>query len=190
VAGPGRRKARRDAGRKRRVVASGMIERLTGSAKTSFDRSASCRRSSILARRSVFYSGLDWSGNPGDPRKPGMSDQLVIGLAQIDGAELPRLSQVLAAIRDDCGLDGRFSFKHSACSDRVRTAFFSQIFAVAVTTRLVCIDKRTWYEPRRPGRPSDWLDEAIADVICGSPRHTIVGQVILIDRPKHEMKAV
>lgn len=119
-----------------------------------------------------------------------MSDHLVIGLAQIDGAELPRLAGVLAAIRHGCGLDPRFPFRYSACSDKVRAAFFSEISVVAVTTRLVLIDKRDWFEPRRPGRPSDWLNEAVAGLVCQCPMETIVGQVVLIDLPKNEMRAV
>lgn len=138
----------------------------------------------------MYYSGLDRSGHPGNPRADGMSDYLVIGLAQVHGNDLPHLAQVLADIRHGSGLAPRFTFKYSHFSDKVKAAFFSQIPVVTLTTRLAQIDKRDWYEPRRSGRPNEWLDEAIAQLVCCSPRETIVDQVLLIDRSKKEMAAV
>lgn len=138
----------------------------------------------------MIYSGIDWSGDPGDPDKTGMSPELTIAMAQIDGGELEVLTAALADIRRGRRLSEQFAFRYSACSTEVRLAFFTRLAPVSVSVTAVSIDKRNWYAQSRPGRPSEWLDQAIAELVCAAAPSTITGQVILVDRPKSETKAV
>lgn len=150
----------------------------------------STNQPAVSAGELVIYSGIDWSGSPGDPFRDGQSPYLVIGMAQADGDALTALTATLGAIRRSQRLDEAFAIRYSHCSDKVRRAFFSRIATSGTFVFLSTVDKRAWHRPRRKGRPSEWLDEAIADLVCRVPEQTVAGQVLIIDRPKWETKAV
>ena len=138
----------------------------------------------------MIYSGIDWSGDVGDPAKSSLSPLFVTVIAHIDGQDLPLLAQTLDGVRAARGLPPRFAFRYSSSSERVRAAFFAAICHVPITARASIIDKRTWGPATFRSRGWDRINQCIADVVCGCPPELIAGQVVLIDQPKHETAAV
>jgi len=138
----------------------------------------------------VIYSGIDWSGDAGDPRKSGLSPLLVTAIAHIDGNQLPLLHEVLDRVRADRGLSAGFAFRYSASSDRVRAAFFSEFRNVPMSARAMIVDKRRWGPERYRSRGYERIDECIVSLVCACPPEMIAGQVLLIDQPRKETAAV
>src|SRR5688500_20348014 len=58
----------------------------------------------------VYRSGLDWSGDPGDPSKTGSSVRLAFAAAHILEDELPRLDDCFALARRARSLPPSYTF--------------------------------------------------------------------------------
>jgi len=138
----------------------------------------------------VFVSGVDWSGDPGNPLKPGSSSRLTLAMATVRQDDLTELVSGLDQIRSSLGWAGSTPFHFMDSDDRSRRAFFSGMVRLPVMGHVRVVDKQAWYETVPRPRPSDLLDLALLELIAGAPVHLVSGQVIQVDRPRSESTLV
>jgi hypothetical protein len=138
----------------------------------------------------MIYSGIDWSGDPGDPAKSALSPRFVAAIAHIDGEHLHLLEESLINVRAAKRLPERFAFRYSHCASQVKDAFFTAIGGVPVTFHASIHDKRNWPSSRFRERGPDIINQILADLVCGCPPEVIASQVILVDQPRQETRAV
>jgi len=50
----------------------------------------------------MIYSGIDWSGDVGDPAKGSLSPLFVVVIAHVAGQDLLLLQEILAGVRGSC----------------------------------------------------------------------------------------
>jgi hypothetical protein len=138
---------------------------------------------------SRHISGLDWSGDAGDPRYESQSPYLVIAAAHLAHDDLADLTTQLSDLRQRRGLPPNFVFKYSGAPRKLVEQFFLVIGSTGVTATIVYADKREWSPSSRRGRPRDRLNVLIARLICEADPRFIDGQVILVDRDRSEKGA-
>jgi hypothetical protein len=147
-----------------------------------------------LARstRSVIYTGVDWSGDPGDPaRRPGISPLFVFACVSIAGEDLPFLSARLAHVRALRRLPNDHCFKHLTSKPGVRFAFFQAVALLPIRIHSTVIDKQWWGEDYLRG--SDGLlriCDAIVKLISCCPDDIVARQSLLIDLDRSAAKEV
>lgn len=141
----------------------------------------------------AWVSGIDWSGDPGDPAKPGASPLLVIAIASTTAEQLPVLAANLASIRSALRWSDRTPFHFIDSDNRSRSLFFENLDPSDLWVHVLIETKQAWYEPAdgsRPLRPGLMLDRAIAAPVGQVPTTMTFGQTILIDRPRAETSAM
>lgn len=140
----------------------------------------------------VIYTGLDWSGSPGDPQKvPGANPWLVLVAVHIDEAALPELRSALAEAKIGLRLPPDYPFKHLASSARTRTAFFAAIRRLPLAVHANLIDTRDWDATYlKQSRGPDRIADGVIDLILGCPDQIIAGQTLLVDLPRRELRIV
>jgi hypothetical protein len=135
----------------------------------------------------VFRSGLDWSGDPGDPAKAGSSRDLAIAIVHVQESDLDRLERSLASVRLERGLPPDYPFKFKNAREAIRAPFFRAMRDCPVTVHLLHIDKRQW--PRSfltSTRGADRINHSIVELIRRCAAEFVGGQVLLIDGKKDE----
>lgn len=140
----------------------------------------------------VIYTGLDWSGSPGDPKKvPGANPWLALVAVHVEESALPDLRTALAQARIELRLPEDYPFKHLASSPRTRTAFFAAMRRLPLAVHAHLIDTRDWdalylKESRGPDRIAD----GVIDLILACPDSVVAGQTLLVDLPRRELRVV
>lgn len=136
----------------------------------------------------MIYSGLDWSGNPGDATKsPHENSWFVVALCHVDGNDMETLAAAFVQLRASLKLRNNHVFKHQHSVERTRRAFFEMIAPLPVTATVLAIDKRNWdatYLARSTG-PQRVYD-AIVDLVLHCGVATVAGQHLLVDMHRAE----
>jgi hypothetical protein len=136
---------------------------------------------------SVIYSGLDWSGSPGNEHGP----WLVIAIAHVDEDDMPTLDAELATVRDELRLGPGFPFRHSETTPRTRKAFFAAIQRVPLSVHGHMVNKEEWVARQAPGSSGfDCICDGVITLILGCPRAVVDRQMLYIDLPRSEAKLV
>lgn len=139
----------------------------------------------------MIYSGLDWSGDPGDPAKSERSPFLVIVIVHLDGDHLGMLDAALARARRSRHLSPRFSFRYSGARPEVRSALFAEVGTVEWSAQALIIDKRAWGPAYlRGSRGRDRISDGIVTLVLRCADHLVAGQVLLIDAPREEISTI
>jgi hypothetical protein len=135
----------------------------------------------------VIYSGLDWSGSPGNEHGP----WLVIAIAHVDEANMPKLDAELARIRDELRLSPAFPFRHSETTPRTRRAFFAALHRVPLSVHGHMVNKAVWAARHVPGSSGfDCICDGMITLILGCPKGVVDRQLLYIDLPRNEGKLV
>jgi hypothetical protein len=137
----------------------------------------------------VYRSGLDWSGDAGDPTKQGASPTIVFAIAHIDESRLEQIELNLRTVRQSRGLPPTYAFKYHRLQGRpeLRAAFFAGIGDLSISATVLVVDKSAWPENfRRTTRGPDRITKYIADLIRGCADGFVVGHTLLIDGEKDE----
>jgi hypothetical protein len=135
-----------------------------------------------------FVSGLDWSGDSGDPRRtPGKSPLLVLAIAHLAVADWELLEASIARVRIRRWLPADFAFHFHRMSLQVREAMFDELVAIPDHAHALVIDKRLWSRNHvSRTRGDDRLQTSIVELICRCPDDLVANQDLLIDYPKAE----
>ena len=135
----------------------------------------------------MIYSGLDWSGSPGEAHGP----WLVIAVAHLDEADLSILDLELANVRAMLRLDPNFVFHHRETTDQTRKAFFGALCRVPVSAHVHMLNKRTWSSVYMAGSSgTDCICDGIVTLLTKCPQDVVDGQMLYIDLPRREGKLV
>lgn len=139
-----------------------------------------------------IVSGLDWSGDPGDPRKvPSMSPRFVTVVVHVERAEWHQLEAALATARRRRKLGNEFVFHYGRCRPVVRESFFVELRNVPFTAHARIIDKRTWpHEVIRATSGDERIQSEIVALLLRCPDDVVAKQILLVDSPKTEMKRI
>ncbi|HEY7033902.1 MAG TPA: hypothetical protein VH482_21370 [Thermomicrobiales bacterium] len=136
----------------------------------------------------VFRSGLDWSGDAGDPAKPGSQAYLVFAVAHIAEGDLGRLDAALRDVRRARGLPGNYPFKYKKARPDIRQTFFAALGDIPCLAHILIVDKRLWTPSYlRSTRGTDRINHAMVELIRGCSHEFIGGQVLLIDGARDEL---
>ncbi len=93
----------------------------------------------------MIYTGLDWSGDPGDPvRRPGVSSLLLVVAASLADDQLAMLRAGLAKGREERRLPEYLPFKHLTSKQGVRQAFFEEVSRLPIRIHAKIVEKREW----------------------------------------------
>lgn len=137
-------------------------------------------------------SGLDWSGDAGDPKKtPGMSPLLVTAVVHIDVEDWDSLEQALAEARRTRSLPANYVFHFSGSRPKIREAFFDEIKGVPLFAHARLLDKRLWtrsYLQATTG--DDRIQAEILELLLQCPDTCIGGQTLLIDGSRREARKI
>lgn len=134
------------------------------------------------------FTGIDWSGDPGNPSKPGASRNLVLTAAHVAKSDLQKLVTILADLRMSRSLPDNYVFKFSGMEDKIRKAFFSAMTRAPIKVTASFVAKSGWGEIDLQRTPDDRLNDEIASLVQGCPVEYIAGQRIMIDIHPKEKK--
>jgi hypothetical protein len=135
----------------------------------------------------MIYSGLDWSGSPGNTHGP----WLVIAIAHIDEIDLESLDTELASTRAILRLDPRFVFHHSETTAATREGFFAALQRVPLSAHVHMLNKKTWSAEHTSGSSGfDCICDGIITLLMRCPIDVIEEQMLYIDLPRKEGKVV
>ncbi len=139
-----------------------------------------------------MISGLDWSGDAGDPRKsPNASPLIVTAVIHIDTEHWGRLEEALAAARLRRALPPNYVFHFSGSRPQIRDAFFDELKEVSFRAHARVIDKRMWtpiYLRETTG--DERIQSEIVALLFQCPDRVISDQTLLIDGAKNEARKV
>jgi len=137
-------------------------------------------------------SGIDWSGDAGDPdRTPGRSALLIVVSAQLATDRVPDLAGAMEDVRRTRRLPDGFTFRYSSCRPSIREAWFARVPSIPVEVTALVIDKRNWnrdYMRRTTG--DDRVLHGVVKVVLAMPARHVAGQRLLIDYPSRERRKV
>jgi hypothetical protein len=137
-----------------------------------------------------IVSGLDWSGDGGDPRKtPGSSPLFVTVVVHIVETDWHLLETVFEDVRRQRSLPSNYSFHFSGSRPQIRDAFFRSLRTVPIHVHARIADKRQWmpaYMLQTSGEAR--IQAEIVQLLIQCPDHCISGQTLLIDGSRRDAK--
>jgi len=140
----------------------------------------------------TVVSGLDWSGDAGDPKKtPGLSPLLVTAVVHLDVENWELLEAALAGARRIRSLPPDYVFHFSGSRPQIREALFKELKRVPLSAHGRVFDKNLWaqsYFRRTNGIAR--IQAEIVELMIHCPDHLIGGQTLLIDGEKSETKLI
>lgn len=135
-----------------------------------------------------FVSGLDWSGDPGDPRKSAKANHaFIVSICTVALMDHEVLDECLTNLRKRLGVSPAHVFRHSDASTRSRKEFFSALSSAPVTMKCLLVDKNDWdseYLDRASG--PERIRHSIVHLVSLLPDELIAGQKLLVDMHRGE----
>ena len=139
----------------------------------------------------MFRSGLDWSGDGGDPSRSGSSARLVVVVATIADDARSVFDEALQRVRRARRLPENYCFKFSGSRPGIREAFFVELARQSASFQATVVDKSTWSEDYlRTTTGQTRVIEAIVETIATCADTFVAGQTLLIDSDRDEQRAV
>jgi hypothetical protein len=137
-------------------------------------------------------SGLDWSGDAGDPKKtPGLSTLLVTTVVHLDVEDWGLLEAALVEARRKRSLPPNYVFHFSGSRPQIREAFFDELKRVPLSAHGRVFDKNLWAQSYyRETSGLARIQAGIVELMVRCPDHLIGGQTLLIDGKKSETKLI
>jgi hypothetical protein len=139
----------------------------------------------------MFYTGLDWSGDPGIPStRSASSAHLVFAFVTINAKHRESLHHTFVELRNRQQLTNRFVFHYVDCPSSLATAFFDTIRSAELEIRIGVIDKlHDWADSGVLSmRGQERLRVAISDLAIQLPSQVVSGGQLLIDGSRSERK--
>lgn len=137
-----------------------------------------------------FVSGVDWSGDPGDPKKAVRENQLLVMCAcHVQKGELEQASARLAHLKAKLDLASDHVFKHVRSKPATRQAFYRAVGETSLAFSVLVIDKSKWsteYLAATTGRVR--MLDALCDLLVECPEEFIAGQVLVVDAHRSETR--
>jgi len=125
-----------------------------------------------------YVTGLDWSGDPGDPKKSAKANHaFVVAICTVALMDHEVLDECLASLRQRLGVSPTHVFRHSDASTRSRKEFFRALSSAPVTMKCLLVDKNDWdseYLDRTSG--PERIRHAIMKLVSLLPDEWIAGQ--------------
>jgi hypothetical protein len=139
-----------------------------------------------------YVTGLDWSGNPGDPAlTPNCSPLLVYAAVHAPTSEISSVQAALREARQLLRLREDYPFKHSGSAQKTRQIFFGALNKTPIFASALIIDKREWdLDGDNRGTGEQRICDGIIDLVCGLSNEMVSGQLLLIDKPRSELRIV
>jgi hypothetical protein len=135
----------------------------------------------------MIYSGLDWSGSPGNTHGP----WLVVAIAHVDEVDFETLDTELATVRATLRLDPGFVFHHSETTVATRRAFFAALHRVPVSAHVHMLNKAAWGAEHVAAASGFYcICDGIITLLMRCPADMIEEQMLYIDLPRGEGKVV
>lgn len=139
-----------------------------------------------------MISGLDWSGDAGDPRKaPHQSARLVTVVAHVDVAEWERLESALERARRARRLPADYVFHFSGSRPQVREVFFNELGSVPFSAHARVLDKTLWtLEYLKSSDGLTRIQREIVELLIQCPDAVVGRQTLLIDDERSKQRMI
>lgn len=132
----------------------------------------------------MIYSGLDWSGTPGDRQGP----WLVFAVVHVDDSDLPTLDAEFLAAKRNLRVSPDFVFKHDNAANAVIAEVFSALQRTPLQAHVHLLDKAAWkaaFGGRAKG--NDMICGGIVQLVMACPNAIVAKQVLLVDPPSMKL---
>lgn len=139
-----------------------------------------------------FLTGLDWSGDPGDPRKTNrLNTRIVVATCTVDLGQHELLDAELHAVRRHFGFEARHVFRHADSRPSDREVFFRAISEMPIGVACICIDKRAWSSDYLKSTTGpERIRHMIERLVLQIDEAHISGQKLLVDMTRDEKSFV
>ena len=138
-----------------------------------------------------IVTGLDWSGDAGDPAKSPGQSMLVFATVSVRDVDLEIVRSNLATLRRTLRIAETYVFKHAGSSDKAKATFFQVLAQSPVDIHVNSISKSEWDKPyleRTTG--TDRISDGIVELICRLPESLVDDQFLFVDLPRRELNTV
>jgi hypothetical protein len=136
----------------------------------------------------VIYSGLDWSGSPGNEPHDRL---LTFAIVHLDGDLLPDLDAQLSEARRRLRLLSSTPFHHVGASLAAHREFYAAIARIPILARVLVIDKTSWdHDYLKRSRGNDRICDGVVDLVCACPDEVVAGQGLFVDLRRKDMAQV
>lgn len=126
----------------------------------------------------MIYSGLDWSGSPGEEH----GRTVTFAVVHFATEDLARLHRALDGVRDALTLSRSYVFKNNGSGPITRAAFFNAIRPLEFTAHVYVLDKGQW-AATQIGRPTgpNCIRDGVVSLILACPNDVVARQVLYVD---------
>lgn len=139
-----------------------------------------------------FVTGVDWSGDAGDPSRAVRENLwLVIAACHVEKHRLEETAQCLSTVKQDLGLEDAHVFKHVRSTEKLRAHYFKAICDTPMKFSVLAIQKSDWpreYVDRTSG--TERLLEAMGELFGSCEKELVGGQLLVIDAHRGERQFV
>lgn len=138
-----------------------------------------------------YVTGIDWSGDLGEPSNAESSRWIVLSAVHIPSDEIEALTNALLKARRRRKLPDHYVFKYSGSRPAIRESLFEALSNVDFRSTILGIDKRTWsFDELHPIHPNVRLAASLANLIIDAPPECTSGCNILVDLPRSEKRVI
>jgi hypothetical protein len=136
----------------------------------------------------MIYSGLDWSGSPGNTHGP----WLVFAVVHVDETDLPTLEAELAAAAARLRWPREFVFRHVGADETMHREFYEALRRIPFQAHVYLLDKAAWRAQYggKGTRGDDCLCDGISTLILRCPAAVTSDQILYIDLPHKERTTI
>lgn len=138
----------------------------------------------------MIRTGVDWSGDPGDPRhNPSDTGWMIVVGCCLAEEDTESFLSLLEELKRELGLRDDHIFKYMKSTDATRQKYLSMLQASQLQATAICIDKHTWDEEylRKTGGPQRTID-ALIKLAIAAPDSTVADQVLMIDAKRADRR--
>ena len=141
----------------------------------------------VPEQRELIYSGLDWSGSPGEVH----GDVVVFAVVHFSDAALSTLSSALQDAREALGIPPDYVFKNNGTGPRTREGFFHALGPLDFSANVHVLDKRRWAETQH-GKLSgpNCIRDGIVSLVMACPEDVVARQVLYLDIEPSQHKEI
>lgn len=137
---------------------------------------------------SQYVSGLDWSGDPGDPnRQADMLPGFAVAIASTQREDISAIEERLGACRRRLGYRPGYVFHYKESDSRTRESFFAAMQGLPVSVVIHYSDRRNWspaYISSTTG--PERIRKAIGDAVNAMDIQYIAHGVLMVDQRRDE----
>ena len=138
----------------------------------------------------MIRTGVDWSGDPGDPRNnPSDTGWLIVAGCHLAEEDAGDFLDVLGRLKRHLGLQDDHIFKYMKSTDGTRRKYLNMLQSSSIRATAICIDKRSWNEEylRSTSGPQRTID-ALIKLAMAAPDSTVANQILMIDAKRADRR--